>query len=250
VAARRCGQRNGRAKLPRDAVAKILVIDDDSALLEILALAFEDAGHEVLQAHDGKQGAQAVETQRPGLVVSDVNMPGLDGFSLCRQLRAQGNRVPLILLTSRDSEIDEALGLELGADDYVCKPFSTRVLLARAAALLRREELLASAAAPSKRFAAGKLELDTERLEARYAGKPFAVTLTEFRLLEALARRPGIVFSREQLLQLTRGDDSIVVDRLIDTYVRRLRRKIETLSPSFDGIETVVGAGYRWREDA
>jgi DNA-binding response OmpR family regulator len=229
-------------------VARILVIDDDAALLDVLSLAIEDAGHTVAKAADGTSGSGLFATFKPQLVVSDVNMPGVDGFSLCRKVRAQGNRVPIILLTSRDSEIDEALGLELGADDYVTKPFSTRVLIARVAALLRREELSGAPGALARKLAAGKLELDGERLEARFAGRPITVTVTEFRLLEALARRPGVVFSREQLLRLTRDDDSIVVDRIIDTYVRRLRRKLEEIDPAFADIETVVGAGYRWRE--
>jgi DNA-binding response OmpR family regulator len=173
-------------------------------------------------------------------------MPRLDGLALCRQLRQGGDLLPLLLLTSRDTEIDEALGLELGADDYVTKPFSTRVLLARVSALLRRESARAT---PGKAtLQAGALELDADRLRVLYRGAEVAVTVTEFRLLEVLAKRPGVVFSRAQLLQLARGDDSVVVDRIIDTYVRRLRRKLEAVDPSFEAIETVVGAGYRWRE--
>src|SRR5689334_208230 len=123
---------------------KILLIDDDSALLDALSLAFEDAGHDVVTAPDGLRGFEAVKKDAPDAVVSDVNMPGLDGFALCKKLRDAGHRVPLVLLTSRDNEIDEALGLELGADDYVAKPFSTRVLLARVSALLRREAMRAA----------------------------------------------------------------------------------------------------------
>ena len=232
-------------------VARILLIDDDAALLDVLSLAFEDAGHEVVRAADGAEGLQKLASARPTLVVSDVNMPRVDGFSLCKRLRESGDRVPLVLLTSRDSEIDEALGLELGADDYVSKPFSTRVLLARVAALLRREELRKTDAergpAPPPSVRAGKLHLDAERLEATYAGTALTLTVTEFRLLEALASRPGRVLSRDRLLALARDDDSVVADRIIDTYVRRLRRKIEVIDPSFDGIETVIGLGYKWR---
>ncbi|MFL5318918.1 MAG: response regulator transcription factor [Myxococcaceae bacterium] len=229
-------------------MAQILLIDDDAALLEVLALSFEDAGHAVSRAKDGSEGWERLRKNKPDVIVSDVNMPGIDGFALCKKLRSSGDATPLILLTSRDSEIDEALGLELGADDYVSKPFSTRVLLARVSALLRREELRGGGAAKQNRLVQGALELDAERLEVRYSGKPIRVTVTEFRLLEAMARRPGILFSREKLLQLTRDDDSIVVDRIVDTYVRRLRRKLEEVEPSFDLIETVVGAGYRWKE--
>ena len=230
-------------------MARILVIDDDPALLDVLALALEAAGHAVTCERDGTAGMAALTKQKPHLVVSDINMPGVDGFSICRKLRGEGNRVPIILLTSRDTEVDEALGLELGADDYVTKPFSTRVLLARVASLLRREELFGKPGNACARLKVGRLELDSERLEVRYSGQLVASTVTEFRLLEVLARRPGIVFTREQLMQLTRDDDSIVVDRIIDTYVRRLRRKLEEIDAQFSGIETVVGAGYRWREE-
>lgn len=229
-------------------MAHILLIDDDLALLDVLSLSFEDAGHQVARAKDGSEGLERIRQRRPDIIVSDVNMPEVDGFSLCRKLRATGDATPVILLTSRDSEIDEALGLELGADDYVSKPFSTRVLLARVAALLRREELRGGGAARQSRLVQGALELDAERLEVRYRGTPVRVTVTEFRMLEALARRPGVLFSREKLLELTRDDDSIVVDRIIDTYVRRLRRKLEAIDPAFDRIETVVGVGYRWKD--
>ncbi|MBX3185895.1 MAG: response regulator transcription factor [Labilithrix sp.] len=228
-------------------MAKILLIDDDASVLDALSLAFEDAGHEVLTAVDGQRGLDAVKKESPAAVVSDVNMPGLDGFSLCRKLRESGNGVPLILLTSRDNEIDEALGLELGADDYVAKPFSTRVLLARVAALLRREAMRA-AQESERAVAKGALELFPERLEVRYAGAPISVTVTEFRLLEALASRAGFVLSRDRLLEIVRGDESVVAERIIDTYVRRLRRKIEAIDPAFDRIETVIGAGYRWKD--
>jgi DNA-binding response OmpR family regulator len=228
-------------------MSQILLIEDDAALVDVLALAFEDAGHRVATARDGLEGLGRIAERRPDLVVSDVNMPRLDGFSLCRRLREAGDLVPLILLTSRDSEIDQALGLELGADDYVVKPFSTRVLIARARALLRRQEARAAGARRAG-VAVGHLELDPERIEARWRGTLVAVTLTEFRLLEALAGRPGVVFGRDRLLELARGDDSVVDARLVDTYVRRLRRKLEAIDPGFDRIETVIGAGYRFRD--
>jgi DNA-binding response OmpR family regulator len=236
---------------PAPRAFRILLVEDDAALVDVLSLAFEDEGHTVTSARDGIEGLRRVEADRPDLVVSDVNMPRLDGFTLCRRLRAAGDAVPLILLTSRDSDIDQALGLDLGADDYVIKPFSTRVLLARVGALLRRQELRRGpVGAPRARplAAAGGLELDPERLEARYLGALFEVTLTEFRLLEALAGRAGAVLSRDRLLALARGDDSVVDARLVDTYVRRLRRKLETIEPGFDRIETVIGAGYRWHD--
>jgi len=232
-------------------VARILLIDDDASLLDVLALACEDAGHEVTRASDGQSGLEKITATKPDAVISDVNMPGIDGFSLCKKLRESGNQVPLILLTSRDNEIDEALGLELGADDYVPKPFSTRVLLARVQSLLRRETARkggAPAPTPANTLAHGGLALDADRLEVTFQEKPIVVTVTEFRLLEAMIQRPGIVFSRTRLLEILRGDDTVVAERIIDTYVRRLRRKMEAIDPAFDRIETVVGAGYRWKE--
>jgi DNA-binding response OmpR family regulator len=228
-------------------MARILVIDDDHDLLDMLSLALEDAGHDVVTAKDGLSGMRKAEQAEPELVVSDVNMPGVDGFTLCRRLRERGFTAPIILLTARDGEIDQALGLELGADDYVIKPFSARVLLARVAALLRREQLRRGPVRESPVISAGKLTLEPERMEVKYDGAPIETTVTEFRLLTVLASRPGVVYTREQLLDRVRGDDSVVVERLVDTYVRRLRRKLEAVDPSFDEIETVIGAGYRWK---
>ena len=227
-------------------MARILVIDDDRNLLDMLAMAIEDAGHEVLTARDGIHGQRKAEQGEPDLIVSDVNMPGMDGFTLCRKLRAAGHTLPIVLLTARDGEIDEALGLELGADDYVVKPFSSRILMARIDALLRREAMR-KGDGEVQVIATGHLELELERMEARYRGQLFVTTVTEFRLLGVLARRPGVVFTRQQLLDRIRGDDSVVVERLVDTYVRRLRRKIEEIDPEFAEIETVIGAGYKWR---
>jgi len=178
---------------------RILLIDDDPSLLDVLAMAFEDAGHEVITAGDGHAGLDRARRLRPHIIVSDVNMPRVDGFSLCRRLREAGDRTPLILLTSRDGEIDEALGLELGADDYVTKPFSTRVLLARIAALVRRQERRRDPA-PAQIRRLGCLSIDPDRLEIRWQEELIIVTVTEFRLVETLARRPGVVFSGGGLL--------------------------------------------------
>jgi DNA-binding response OmpR family regulator len=230
-------------------MARVLLIDDDPALLDVLSLAFEEAGYDVATAVDGRAGLVALDAKRPDAIVSDVNMPGIDGFQLCRTLRARHDFVPLVLLTSRDSEIDETLGLELGADDYVAKPFRTRSLLARVAALLRREALRSAGESAPAAIARGELTIDGERLEARWRGSLLTTTLTEFRVLECLARRPGIVLSRGQLLEQIRDDESVVGDRIVDTYVRRLRRKLEAIDAGFDRLQTVIGAGYRWRDD-
>ncbi len=228
---------------------RILLIDDEQSLLDILALAFEDEGFDVLVAKDGQEGLLHVINSAPDIIISDVNMPRLDGFSFCRRLREQNNFTPLILLTSRDNDIDEALGLELGADDYVAKPFSTRVLVARVRSLMRRQEARAEPPAPQpERIVSGLVSLDTDRMEVLYKDQPIVVTVTEFRMIEGFLRRAGMVLNRERLMELARGDDSIVADRIVDTYVRRLRRKFEAIDPTFDRIETVIGAGYRWRK--
>ncbi|MEQ1566207.1 MAG: response regulator transcription factor [Myxococcota bacterium] len=229
-------------------MARILLIDDDAALLDMLSLSFEDAGHDVVTARDGIAGMRKAEAGGVELVVSDVNMPGLDGFSLCRKLRDKGFVEPIVLLTARDGEIDQALGLDLGADDYIVKPFSARVLQAKVSALLRREQLRKTDPVGEERIVVGKLTLEPERMVARYDGTAIVTTVTEFRLLVALASRPGMVFSRDQLLERVRADDSVVEHRLVDTYVRRLRRKLEAVDPAFDEIDTVIGAGYRWKD--
>lgn len=228
----------------------ILLVDDDASLLDALSMSFEDEGFDVVTASDGDEAMVIVKNERPELIVSDVNMPRVDGFTFCRRLRAEADDTPLILLTSRDTDIDEALGFELGADDYVAKPFSTRVLVARVRALLRRQRVRAedSGEDESSVLEVGRLTLDPDRLEVRFEDVEISVTVTEFRLLEAFANRPGLVLSRDRLMELARGDDSIVADRIIDTYVRRLRRKFEAVDPSFDRIETVIGAGYRWKK--
>lgn len=228
-------------------MAKIVLIDDEQALLDVLAMTFEDAGHEVITAHDGSAGLQLTLEEHPDLVVSDVNMPVRDGFWLCKELRTRGSSVPIILLTARDNEIDEALGLELGADDYVAKPFSTRVLLARVTSLLRRQELRQRRGPKAAPLTLGHLQLFADSLEVYYRGHPVTVTVTEFRLLDAIAGASGAVLSRDRLLAMVRDDNSVVAVRIIDTYVRRIRRKLEAIDPEFDEIETVVGAGYRWR---
>jgi len=227
-------------------MARVLLVDDDASLLDVLALAFGDAGHEVRTAKDGREAETIVTHERLDLLVTDVNLPHKDGYSLVRELRAKGHTLPIVLLTSRDTEVDEILGFDLGADDFVSKPFSTRALLARVSALLRRGKGPEGAAA-TKPVTSGKLSVDVERLAATYDGHELVLTLTEHRILEAFVRRPGIVLSRSRLLELGRGDDGVVDDRLIDTYVRRLRRKIEAVDATFEGLETVIGAGYRLR---
>jgi two-component system OmpR family response regulator/two-component system response regulator ChvI len=223
---------------------RVLVIDDDRELLESLVVVLGAQEHAVVTASGGRAGLALAETERFDAIVCDINMPDLDGFTLCRKLRASGNRTPLVLLTSRDGEIDEALGLDLGADDYMTKPFSTRVLLARLGALVRRS----GTPAVDDIVRAGELEIDRERLAIRFKGTAIEATLTELRLLAALAERPGRVLGREALLERAREDDSHVALRIVDTYVARLRKKLDAVEPGAGAaIETVTGAGYRWR---
>lgn len=226
----------------------LLVVEDDPATLAALAQSLQSAGYAVTQESDGARALALTARTRFDLVLSDVNLPGADGFTLCRRLRAAGATTPVILLTSRDSEIDEALGLELGADDYVTKPFSTRVLLARIAALLRRARPPADEDPAALEH--GPLRIDRARLELRWHGELIPATVTELRLVEALASRAGRVLSRDRLLELAREDDSFVAPRIVDTYVARLRKKFEGVRPGSDPIETVIGAGYRFRDGA
>ncbi|MBK8252583.1 MAG: response regulator transcription factor [Polyangiaceae bacterium] len=228
-------------------MARVLFIEDDRALTAALTMAFEEEGHEVITAFDGKEGLDRISRDKPDIVICDVALPKLDGFSLCKTVRQNNPQLPFMLLTARDGDIDHALGLSLGADDYVIKPVSARVLLARLQALLRRVALLSQPSNISQIVRVGRLELDRERLECRYDGIVIETTVTEIKLIEALIAKPGVVLSRSQLLTSSRGDNSIVTDRVIDTYVRRLRRKFELVDPSFVQLETVIGAGYRWK---
>jgi DNA-binding response OmpR family regulator len=233
---------------PAAAAPLVALVDDDGALLSALAAAIEARGWRTVTASDGEQGLALGRRDDVDAMIADVNMPRLDGFSLCRKLREEGRLLPILLLTSRDTEVDEALGLDLGADDYVSKPFSVRVLLARVAALLRRRQPPAAGAAPTALTRRGEITLDPGRLEVSVRGSRLQVTVTEFRILDILARRPGFVFSRERLLEEAREDDSVVAPRLVDTYVARLRRKIDEAAPGLAPIETVIGAGYRFRD--
>lgn len=236
----------GPRKIYADAVPRLLLIDDDPQLLLATELALKADGHEVIALSSGSDAEHSAALARVDLILCDINLPGVDGFSLVKRWRARGITLPILLLTSRDSEIDEALGLELGADDYVSKPVAMRVLCARVTALLRRESQRRTVALPAAKIV-GSLSIDSERCEVRYQNTLISCTLSEFRLIEALIDRVDIVLSRAKLLERVRGEESVVDDRLIDTYIRRLRRKFEAVDPAFVAIETVTGFGYRWR---
>src|SRR5262249_15272147 len=177
----------------------------------------------------------------------DVGVPRMDGLELCRRLRARSDRLPIIFVTSREEEFDRVLGLEIGADDYLCKPFSMRELMARVKILLRRAaQIGGESEAAEDTQTVGDLHLDTLRLAARWKNRPVVLTVTEFLLLQALARRPGVVLTRDQLMDSAYPDRTHVSDRTIDSHVKRIRRKFASVDPSFAAIEGVYGAGYRY----
>jgi two-component system OmpR family response regulator len=222
----------------------ILIVDDDPHIRELLDFALTKAGYATRQAEDGVAALAAVEEQAPDLVVLDINMPRLDGLEVCRRLRAQGN-TPILFLSSRDDEIDRVLGIELGADDYVVKPFSPREVTARISAILRRSQAAAAAApVPSTLISHGRLTLDTDGWTARWAGQEAALTVTEFGILKALAAAPSRVFTRDAIIDRLHGPGFAITDRTIDSHVRNLRGKFAALG-GLDVIETKAGVGYR-----
>jgi two-component system response regulator ChvI len=230
----------------------VAVVDDEKNIRETLAFALKREGYRVNTYADGAEAWEAFRQQLPGLAVLDILLPRMDGHELCRRLRARSEALPIIFLTSKDEELDRVLGLELGADDYLCKPFSVRELVARVKVLFRRATLSSD---PSRReeekiLRSGHLELDGLRYRASWRGKPVALTVTEFLLLQALVRHPGHVKTRQQLMEEAYPKDLYVAERTIDSHVKRLRRKFEESDPAFSGIDTVHGLGYRWQEPA
>lgn len=223
---------------------KIMVVDDDPHIRSVIRFALSRDGFATVEAADGAAALDLFERERPDLIILDVTMPELDGTEVCRRLR-RSHDVPVIFLSSRDEELDRVLGLELGGDDYVTKPFSPRELVARVRATLRRAEgrvtALAAATAPLRR---GPLSLDAERFEAQWHGQPVPLTVTEFRLLGAMAAQPGRVFTREMLMAAAHAEPRIVSDRTIDSHVRHLRAKLAALGA--EPIGTVHGLGYRF----
>ncbi len=241
-------------------MAKITLIDDDENITASVSLALESHGHAVTAFHDGVSGLQALETEPPDVVILDVKMPRMDGMEVLRRLR-QTSDIPVIMLTSKDEEIDEILGFNLGADDYMHKPFSQRLLIERVKAVLRRARAdaeedpdtpptaaQAAAAAAAKPLKRGKLTLDPQRHDCLWEGRAVKLTVTEFLLLQSLAQRPGFVKSRDNLMDAAYDDQVYVDDRTIDSHVKRMRKKFRVVDPEFDAIETLYGVGYRYRE--
>jgi two-component system response regulator ChvI len=228
----------------------IALVDDEESLRETVGFALRREGYRVESFADGLAAWQSFERSLPDLAILDITMPRMDGLELCRRLRALSERMPILFLTSRDEEFDRVLGLELGADDYLCKPFSMRELAARVKVLFRRAAHRQEPPGADERvLEAGGLRLDLPRYQAFWNGVPLPLTVTEFTLLHALARRPGHVKSRAQLLEEGYPHDAYASDRTIDSHVKRLRKKIAEADPSFDPIETVYGLGYRFRPE-
>jgi two-component system OmpR family response regulator len=222
----------------------ILIVDDDPHIRQLLVFALAKAGLETREAADGEAALASVAERAPDLVVLDINMPRLDGLEVCRRLRAQGD-LPILFLSSRDDEIDRVLGIELGADDYVVKPFSPREVVARVQAILRRAGARAGeATGPDGTINRGRLSLDPEAWSARWSGAEVALTVTEFTILRTLATTPTKVFSRDAIIDRLRGPGFAVTDRTIDSHVRNLRAKFAGLG-GHDVIETRAGIGYR-----
>ncbi|MDG2521113.1 response regulator transcription factor [Caulobacter segnis] len=236
-------------------MADITLVDDDENIVASVSLALESHGHTVKAYYDGASGLQALESDPPDLAILDVKMPRMDGMEVLRRLR-QTSDLPVIILTSKDEEIDEILGFNLGADDYMHKPFSQRLLLERVKAVLRRaradedEAAVATAAVDpnAKAIKRGRLTLDSARHDCLWDGKPVRLTVTEFLLLQSLAQRPGFVKSRDNLMDAAYDDQVYVDDRTIDSHIKRMRKKFRQVDREFDAIETLYGVGYRYRE--
>lgn len=223
---------------------RVLLVDDDPHIRALLAFAFDKAGFAVEEAGDGEEALIAVARQAPDLVVLDINMPRMDGLEVCRRLRAS-TEVPVLFLSSRDDEFDRVLGIELGADDYVTKPFSPREVVARANAILRRSSPRpALDGPPAGVIAKGQLRLDPEAWTAHWGAGEVSLTVSEFNILKALALAPGRILSRDQLIDQLHGPGFAITDRTIDSHVRNLRRKFGDAGAG-DVVETKAGVGYR-----
>jgi two-component system response regulator ChvI len=233
--------------------ASIALVDDDRNILSSLSIALIAEGFATRLYPDGNTALRALIENPPDIVVCDIKMPNLDGIELLRRLREKTN-LPFIFLTSKSDELDEALGFAMGADDYIAKPFSQRLLIARIRALLRRTALAQnSGESPegeiSETITRGRLTMDQARHRVQWEGKDVALTVTEFLILEALALRPGIVKTRNQLMDAAYQDDIYVDDRTIDSHIKRLRRKFREVAADFNAIDTLYGAGYRFNEE-
>jgi two-component system response regulator ChvI len=231
----------------------IALVDDDRNILTTVSIALQAEGFATRVYADGEAALKALLENPPDLAIFDIKMPRMDGLELLQKLRER-SQIPVIFLTSKDEEPDEALGLALGADDYITKPFSQRLLIARIRAILRRSELVRQDSAEpepaehSEAIRRGKLAMDPARHRVTWQGEPVSLTVTEFLILEALAARPGVVKSRNQLMDAAYSEDVYVDDRTIDSHIKRLRRKFRAVDSEFSAIDTLYGAGYSFTD--
>lgn len=242
------------APLPGESPRTIALVDDDRNILTTLSIALQAEGYATRVYSDGEAALRALVDNPPDLAVFDIKMPRMDGMELLQKLREKSD-LPVIFLTSKDQEQDEEAGLAMGADDYIAKPFSQRLLLARIRTILRRSAPVrpaGEAGEPAEPalpvLARGRLEMDPARHSVTWDGQPVALTVTEFLILEALAQRPGIIKSRNQLMDAAYPDDIFVDDRTVDSHIKRLRRKFREVDGEFSAIETLYGAGYSFAD--
>ena len=234
-------------------MARIALVDDDRNILTSVAMTLETEGFDVETYTDGQSALDAFTRSMPDLAILDIKMPRMDGMDLLQRLR-QKSLLPVIFLTSKDDEIDEILGLRMGADDYVTKPFSQRLLLERIRSLLRRKDanegnLVGDEGEDTKVIVRGELSIDPLRHSVTWKGLNVTLTVTEFLLLQALAQRPGFVKTRDQLMDVAYDEQIYVDDRTIDSHIKRLRKKMRSVDNSFSAIETLYGIGYRYNEE-
>ena len=233
-------------------MSRIALVDDDRNILTSVSMTLEAEGFEVETYNDGQAALDAFNKKLPDMAVFDIKMPRMDGMDLLQRVR-QKTSMPVIFLTSKDDEIDEVLGLRMGADDYVKKPFSQRLLVERIRALLRRQEVIAGdvdgEVDQATVMVRGELRMDHLRHSVTWKGGDVSLTVTEFLLLQALAQRPGFVKSRDQLMDVAYDDQVYVDDRTIDSHIKRLRKKMRMVDEEFSAIETLYGIGYRYNEE-
>ncbi|MFL5907318.1 MAG: response regulator [Solirubrobacterales bacterium] len=227
--------------------ARILLVDDEQAVQTLLTYPLRKEGYEVVEAMDGQEALDRFSEERFDLVVLDIMLPKLDGIEVCRRLRTR-SQVPIIMLTAKGDEIDKVAGLEMGADDYITKPFSVREFRSRVKAALRRGSMAAPGLPPNEPIKAGELEIDFERRSTQLRGKPVELTYVEFEILAALAAAPGRVFTREALLEHIWGDSTYRDPRTVDVHIRHLREKLESDPKKPEYLFTVRGVGYRFRD--
>lgn len=227
---------------------RILIVDDEQHIVDVVVYVLEENSFDVITANDGEKGLRLFESRRPDLVVLDLTLPGISGLDLFKKMRAMRPEVPVIMLTSRSEEIDRVLGLEMGADDYITKPFSTRELAARVKTVLRRADGAVPPEGP-KIIVHGPIEVDRAAFSVRYFGHQLKLTRSEFKLAECLVRFPARVFTRDSLIDNIYDSEHVVTDRSIDAYIKRLRKKFSEIRPGIDPIETVHGLGYKLAHD-